>query len=65
MTAKQFAATLDQLGMSGPGLARLFGVHAATVRRWAQHGCHDTRTIVLLRLLLDGRITVADVVKRQ
>lgn len=60
MTANQYRAALAKLELSQVGAARLFGVNAVTSRRWAKDGVTGTAAI-LLRLLVRGKITVADV----
>lgn len=60
MTANQYRAALDKLGLTQVGAARLFGVNDVTSRRWAKSGVTGT-AVILLRLLLDGKITVEDV----
>ena len=62
MTAKQFRDALDRLGLSQLAAARLLGVDGRTARAWAL----DERQVpgpiaVLLRLMLDKKITAADV----
>lgn len=62
MTAKQFQAAIDRLGLSQVKAARLVGADPRTGRRWAL----GERTVpecvaILLRLLLAGKITLADV----
>lgn len=62
MTAKQFRTALDRLKLSQLGAARLIGADPRTARRWAL-GERDIPQCVaiLLRLLLAGKISVADV----
>lgn len=62
MTANQYRSALDRLGLTQVGAARLFGVNEATSRRWAAGGVHGTVEI-LLRLMLAGKITQADIEK--
>lgn len=62
MTAKQFQAALDRLGLSQVGAARLLGADPRTARRWAL----DERSVpesvaIILRLMLAGKISAADV----
>lgn len=62
MTANQFRHAIDRLGLSQVGAARLVGADPRTGRRWAL----DERPVpecvaILLRLLLKGKITIADV----
>jgi hypothetical protein len=60
MTGKQFRAALRQLGLTQVGTARLLGVNEVTVRRWIAHGTTGV-VAILLRLMLDGKVTPADV----
>lgn len=62
MTAKQFQAAIDRLGLSQVGSARILGADPRTARRWAL----DERSVpapvaILLRLMLAGKITAKDV----
>jgi hypothetical protein len=64
MTAKQFRAAIERLGLSQAGAAALVGADPRTGRRWAL----DERAVpecvaILLRLLMAGKITVADIEK--
>lgn len=63
MTANQFRTAIDKLGLSQRGAGSLMGVDERTSRRWAL----GERTVppcvaIVLRLLLAGKITVADVI---
>ena len=60
MTANQYRAALSRLGLTQVAAARLFGVNAATSRRWAAGGVSGA-TVILLRLLLAGKITPDDI----
>lgn len=60
MTANQFRAALAKLDLSQVGAARLFGVNEVTSRRWAKDGVTGS-VAILLRLLVKGKITTADV----
>lgn len=60
MTANQYRAALDKLGLTQVGAARLLGVADRTSRRWAEEGVDGTAAI-LLRLMLAGKITAADI----
>lgn len=62
MTAKQFQAAIDRLGLSQVGAARLFGSDPRTARRWAlgERSIPESVTI-LLRLMLAGKITADDI----
>jgi hypothetical protein len=62
MTAKQFQAAIDRLGLSQVGAARLVGADPRTARRWSA----GERTVpepvaIILRLMLAGKITETDV----
>jgi hypothetical protein len=62
MTANQFRATLDRLGLSQVGAARLFGADPRTARRWALGERDIPETVaVLLRLMAAGKITAEDI----
>lgn len=60
MTANQYRAALDKLGLTQVGAARLFGVNDVTSRRWAKDGVDGT-VVILLRLMLAKKITAADI----
>lgn len=62
MTANQYRAALEKLGLTQVGAARLFGVNEVTGRRWAKDGVSGT-AVILLRLLLAGKITQKDIEK--
>lgn len=62
MTANQYRAALDRLGLSQVGAAALFGVNDKTSRNWARNGVHGTVEI-LLRLMVAGKVTEADIRK--
>jgi hypothetical protein len=62
MTPKQFQATLDRLGLTQAGMARMIGSDPRTARHYAA----GTRSVpecvaILLRLMLAGKITQEDV----
>lgn len=62
MTAKQFQAAIDRLGLSQVGAARLLGADPRTARRWALGERSVPESVsILLRLMLAGKITVADI----
>lgn len=64
MTANQFRNTLDRLGLSQVGAARLFGADPRTTRRWALGERSIPPTVaILLRLLMAGKITADDIEK--
>lgn len=60
VTANQYRAALDRLGLSQIGAAKLFGVGDRTSRRWAEHGVTGTAEI-LLRLLQLGIVKIGDI----
>jgi hypothetical protein len=62
MTPMQLRAALGRLGLSQLGAGRLFKADGRTVRRWAL-GERDVPACVaiVLRLMLQGKITTADV----
>jgi hypothetical protein len=60
MNANHYRAALTKLGLTQVGAARLFGVNEATSRRWAASGVQGT-VVILLRLMLNGKVTVKDV----
>lgn len=62
MTPNQFRTALDRLSLSQAAAASLVGADPRTGRRWAL----GERTVpecvaILLRLLMAGKITVADI----
>lgn len=61
MTANQFRAALDRLGLSQLEAARLFKSNDRTVRRWAigERAVPPTVAIVI-KLMLAGKITADD-----
>ena len=62
MTANQFRIALDRLKLSQLGAARLLKADERTARRWALgERSIPVAVAVLLRLLISGKITVADV----
>jgi hypothetical protein len=64
MSPSQFSVLMDELGVTVSGVARLLRLNASTVRRWGQRGCNDVRTKVLLRLLVDNKISFKDIETR-
>jgi len=60
MTANQYRAALDHLGLTQVGAARLFRVGERTSRRWAETGIEGTAEI-LLRLMLAGKVSATDI----
>jgi hypothetical protein len=62
MTAKQFQAAIDRLGLSQVRAAKLFGSDPRTARRWALGEREVPACVaIVLRLLLAGKIAVEDV----
>lgn len=62
MTAKQFQAAIDCLGLSQVGAARLFGADPRTSRRWALSERSIPEPVaILLRLMVAGKITAEDI----
>lgn len=62
MTANQFRAALDRLELTQTSAAKILDANDRTVRRWAS----DERSVpvqvgILLRLMVSGKITPADV----
>lgn len=62
MTANQYRAVLNRLGLTQAAAATLLQIGERTARRWAREGVEGTAVIVL-RLLDTGKITAADVEK--
>lgn len=62
MTAKQFQAAIDRLGLSQVGAARLVGADPRTARKWSSGTNAVPECVaILLRLMLAGKITADDV----
>ncbi len=62
MTAKQFQAAIDRLGLSQVGAARLVGADPRTARRWALGERSVPGPVaIILRLMLAGKITADDI----
>ncbi len=62
MTPTQFRAALDRLGLSQARAAALVGADPRTARRWALGERSPPECVaILLRLMLDGTITQADI----
>lgn len=62
MTPKQFQAAIDRLGLSQVAAARLIGADPRTARKWAAGDNAVPECVaILLRLLMSGKITVADI----
>jgi hypothetical protein len=60
MTANQYRAALDRLGLTQVGAARLFRIGERTSRRWADEGVTGTAEI-LIGLMLAGKVTAKDI----
>jgi hypothetical protein len=66
VTAKQFQAAIDRLGLSQVGAARLVGADPRTARRWALGERSVPEPVaILLRLMLAGKITAQDISTHQ
>ena len=64
MTAKQFNAAIERLGLSQVGAAKLIGITGRTCRRYAAGDAEIPEpTAKLLRLAIDGKISVVDIEK--
>lgn len=62
MTPTQFRSALGRLDLSQVGAAHLFGADGRTARRWAAGDRAVPEPIaILLRLLIAGKITAADI----
>ena len=62
MTPTQFRAALDRLSLSQGQAAKLLGADPRTTRRWALGERSIPPTVaILLRLLVKGKVTAADV----
>lgn len=62
MTANQFRAALGRLDLSQAAAANLVGADPRTGRRWALGERQVPQCVaILLRLLMAGKITIADV----
>ena len=62
MTAKQFSTTIDRLGLSQVGAAKLIGITGRTCRRYAAGDAEIPEpTAKLLRLALAGKISINDI----
>ncbi len=62
MTANQFRSAISRLDLSQVGAARLVGADPRTGRRWALSERPVPECVaILLRLLLSGKITIADI----
>lgn len=62
MTANQYRAALRRLDLSQVGAARLFGADARTSRYWASGDRGIPHCVgIVLKLLVAGKITIADV----
>jgi hypothetical protein len=64
VTDSQFRNALDRLGLSQLGAARLFKSNDRTVRRWAiGERAVPVTVAIMLKLMLAGTITAADIEK--
>jgi transcriptional regulator with XRE-family HTH domain len=62
MTSEQLRSTIESLGITQAGAARLLGVAARTMRYWlAGKREIPTASAILLRLLDRNRVTFRDV----
>jgi DNA-binding transcriptional regulator YiaG len=62
MTPQQYSAAIKQLGLSQRRAALLLGVNDRTSRRWALGEAQIREPVaILLRLMLVGKITMADI----
>ena len=60
MTAKQYRAAIERLGLSQEAAGELLGASGRSGQNWAAKGAPPAESITL-RLLLAGRITQQDV----
>ena len=60
MTAAQYRAAIEKLGLSHTAAASLLGVDARTSRRYARQGVSGPADL-LMRLLLAKRVTATDI----
>ncbi len=61
MTPAEFRGALDRLGLSQVRAAKLLGVHDKAARNWAAGRNKVPHAVAtLLRLMADGKITIAD-----
>lgn len=63
MTPKQFNTTIQKLGLSQVGAAKLLGISDRTARRYAAKGEVPEPTAKLLRLAIAGKISLTDIEK--
>lgn len=62
MTPTQFQAAIDRLGLSQVAAAKLVKANPRTARKWASGASGVPECVaILLRLLVAGKITVADI----
>lgn len=62
MTANQFRSALSRLDLTQVGAARLFRVDERTSRKWAAGDRSVPAPVqILLRLMLSGKLTAADI----
>ena len=60
-TPDQFRAALKRLDLTQVRLADLVNANPRTARRWAKNCYTPEAVAILLRLMLAGKITVADI----
>jgi hypothetical protein len=60
VTAKQYRAAIERLGLSQEAVGELLGASGRSGQNWAAKGPPPAEAI-LLRLMLAGRITADDV----
>jgi len=62
MTPKQFSDSIERLGLTQTGAAKLFGSDPRTARRWVSGDRSVPECVaIVLRLLLAGQITTDDI----
>jgi DNA-binding transcriptional regulator YiaG len=61
MTAKQFQAAIDKLGLSQQGAARLLRRDVRTARKWIKANKVPWAEGAILTWLVNGRLTLADI----
>jgi len=64
MTAKQYVAALERLGLTQAGAADMLGLYVRTSRRYVSGDSEIPGPVAkLLRLAIAGKITVDDIAK--
>lgn len=59
MTAEEFRESIAKLGLKQVDAAKLLGKNDRTIRRWLVDGIeNDPTTVLLLKLMLAGDVTV-------